>query len=97
MLNERLDRIAEKVRRAREAGAQPFGMAGHGMRLEPPLPEDEVAAIEARLGVALPEEYRGFVTRVGDGIAVPGYGLFRLASALRESHADAQPWVYPSG
>lgn len=86
-----LERIAEKVRRAREAAAQPFGLSGHGMVIHPPLTEDEVAAIEARSGVALPEEYRGFVTRVGDGGAGPGFGLFRLSGALREARADVHP------
>ena len=87
-----LDRIAEKVRRARARDARPFGAETSGIHpLHPPLAEDEVAAVEARLGVALPEEYRGFITRVGDGGAGPAYGMFRLSSALREAKADAHP------
>lgn len=92
MMDAALDRIAEKVRRARERDARPFGAETSGIEpLHPPLTEDEVAAIEARLGVALPEEYRGFITRVGDGGAGPAYGLFRLSTALREAKADRYP------
>jgi hypothetical protein len=92
MLAERLDRIAEKVRRARELDLRPFGAESRGIPdFHPPLTESEVAAMEARTGITLPEEYRGFITRVGDGGAGPAFGLFRLSSALRESKADRHP------
>jgi hypothetical protein len=92
MMDAALDRIAAKVRQARERDARPFGAETSGIKpLDPPLPEDEVAAIEARLGITFPQEYRGFVTRVGDGGAGPAYGLFRLATALRESKVDVHP------
>jgi hypothetical protein len=92
MLDGALDRITEKVRRARERDLRPFGAETSGIEpLRPLLAEDEVAAVEARLGIAFPEEYRGFITRVGDGGAGPAFGLFRLSSALRESKADAHP------
>lgn len=92
MLDGALDRIAEKVRMARERDLRPFGAESRGIPpLNPPLPEAEVAAVEARLGVALPEEYRAFITRVGDGGAGPAFGLWRLGSGLREAGADAHP------
>lgn len=92
MMDAALDRIAMKVRQARERDARPFGAETNGMEpLHPPLPEDQVAAIEARLGITLPREYRGFITRAGDGGAGPAYGLFRLSTALRQSKADGHP------
>jgi hypothetical protein len=94
MLEAALGRIAKKVRRARERDARPFGAESGGIPpLNPPLVEDEVAAIEARLGVMLPEEYRGFITRMGDGGAGPAYGLFPLATALWVSKLDEHPWL----
>ena len=91
-LDEALERIAQKVRRAREMDARPFGAESRGIPdFHPALPEEEVAAVEARLGIRFPEDYRGFITRIGNGGAGPAYGMFRLASALRESHADAHP------
>jgi hypothetical protein len=92
MLDAALDRIAEKVRRARELDLRPFGAETNGIKpFHPPLSEDEVAAVEARLGITFPPEYRGFITRVGNGGAGPAYGLFRLSTALAECGADKHP------
>lgn len=88
-----LERIADKLRQAREKELQPFGFAGHGMRSEPPLSPEALSAVEARVGVELPEEYRGFVTRIGDGGAGPGYGILPLEAALRESEIEVDPGV----
>lgn len=92
MIEAALDRIAEKVRRARERDARPFGAESGGIPdFHPPMPEEDVAAIEARSGVRLPEEYRAFITRVGDGGAGPAYGMFPLSGALRDARPDAHP------
>lgn len=81
-LGARIERVAGKLRAAREGGLKPFGAESHGMRVKPPLPEADVAAFEARHGVRLPEEYRAFITRVGDGGAGPAYGMYSLEKAL---------------
>lgn len=86
-----LGRIEDKLRRVREMGAQPFGAESHGMRLHPPLSPEAVAAMEARIGVALPEEYRAFITRIGDGGAGPAYGMYGLETALHASGASEVP------
>ena len=91
-LDAALERVADKLRQARERDARPFGAESRGLPPAlPPLTPEAVAAAEARLGVALPEEYRGFVLRIGDGGAGPAYGLFALETALRVSEADGVP------
>ncbi|SBU91655.1 SMI1 / KNR4 family (SUKH-1) [Streptomyces sp. Ncost-T6T-1] len=53
-----------------------FGALGHRWVLEDPLTDDELAELEAQVGVRLPDDYRSFLTRVGTGGAGPAYGLF---------------------
>lgn len=57
-------------------GSEVFGAAGHGWIVEDPLTRDELAELEAQVGVRLPEEYRSFLRHVGAGGAGPAYGLF---------------------
>ncbi|MCX4779850.1 SMI1/KNR4 family protein [Streptomyces sp. NBC_01264] len=54
---------------------QVFGAQGHGFRLGPVMGEGQLRALEADLGVGLPEQYRSFLLRVGSGGAGPHYGL----------------------
>ncbi|MFF3673193.1 SMI1/KNR4 family protein [Streptomyces sp. NPDC002120] len=56
--------------------------------LRAPLPEAEVRAFEAEHGIRLPEEYRTFVTTVGDGPAGPGHGLMPLVTPRPEADDD---------
>ena len=46
--------------------------------LNPPLSEQQIAAFEQRHSVALPEEYRIFLSNVGNGGAGPYYGIYAL-------------------
>ncbi|MER5311916.1 SMI1/KNR4 family protein [Streptomyces sp. NPDC002773] len=55
-----------------------FGSDMHRYELTPALPEGEVAAFEEKHGIALPAEYRSFVTEVGNGPAGPAYGVLPL-------------------
>jgi len=81
----RAKRIVAKVARVRERGISTFGAGSHGYQLAPPLDEAEVAALEQRLGVGLPEEFRLFLTQVARSGAGPYYGIVppeRWADAL---------------
>jgi SMI1 / KNR4 family (SUKH-1) len=74
----RLDRIADKLDRLREADRafSVFGSDSHGYLLGSKLTERDLLAVEQRLGVRLPKEYRLFLARLGEGGAGPFYGLF---------------------
>lgn len=64
-------------------------------QLNPPIPLEEVEAIEARYGFALPEEYRLFITQIGNGGQIPPITNrhktllpFRDESALQKAGLD---------
>lgn len=81
---------ASRLRASPEA-ADLFGFFGHGFEFGPPLPEDELEELERGWRVRLPSDYRYFVTRVGNGGAGPGYGLFPIGR-WGDSAADNDPW-----
>ncbi|MFI8503537.1 SMI1/KNR4 family protein [Streptomyces sp. NPDC085524] len=76
-VRERVLRLAEHPR-----ADKVFGARGHGFRLGPVMGEEQIRALEADLGVGLPEQYRSFLLRVGGGGAGPYYGL--MTSVLGE-------------
>ena len=53
-----------------------FGSAAHDYKLNPPIPVSTIEEFEARHGIRLPDDYRHFVTEIGNGGAGPYYGLF---------------------
>jgi hypothetical protein len=73
---ERVARIAEKVR-------------GRGLRLGAPLSEEEVSQFERRHEVALPEGYREFLLRVGNGgVGPPAYDVAALGEAAGDMRGE---------
>src|SRR4051794_31428879 len=52
-----------------------FGAGAHRYKLNPPLSVSVVQAFEERHGVTLPEDYRLFMTEIGNGGAGPYYGV----------------------
>ncbi len=48
------------------------------LKLNPPLPKEELAFFEKYLKVKLPDEYKQFLTEVGNGGAGPFYGILPL-------------------
>ncbi|MDB5346613.1 MAG: hypothetical protein JWP89_4990 [Schlesneria sp.] len=61
----------------------------HQYRLADPLPLDQCLAIEKDYGIVLPEDYRDFITQIGNGGVGPGMGLERFAIASSKDHL---PW-----
>jgi len=89
----RLNQIRRKLDRLltydiEECAGLDLGIREHRFRLEPPLPEAEVAAFEERYGISLPPEYRDFITSIGSSGAGPYYGLLSLAQATDHLNCD---------
>jgi hypothetical protein len=82
-----LETIDRKVHRPRQLDTtfEVFGSENHPYQLNPPLRPEDVDALERRHRFSLPDEYRAFITQIGNGGAGPDYGLFSLAASLRES------------
>ena len=59
-----------------DAQRKVFGSHVHQYRLRPPLPKTVIEAFEKPNHVALPGDYKYFITEIGNGGAGPYYGLF---------------------
>ena len=61
-----------------------FACWGHAHLFNPVLPLEELAAWEELMQVTLPEDYRTYLTRLGNGGAGPAYGLSPLCCPVDE-------------
>jgi hypothetical protein len=60
----------------KDPGRSLFGANGHHYRLSPPLQISEIHKVEKRHRITLPEDYKYFITEIGNGGAGPYYGVF---------------------
>lgn len=67
-----------------------FAAKSHWYDLNPPLSEEDVAQVEARHGCRFPDEYRSFITEIGNGGAGPAYGVFPLG--MQDRSHDLCRW-----
>jgi hypothetical protein len=79
-------RLLEELRR-KDRKRTVFGSAEHDYKLNPPIPVSTIEEFEVRNGIRLPEDYRYFITEIGDGGAGPAYGLFPFGQ-----HDDSLSW-----
>src|SRR4051812_23755614 len=72
-----------------------FGAAQHRYALAPPLDAAALAAVEAALGAALPDELRAFAGELAAGGAGPGYGIVPVdrSAAYRVAAPAGAPWT----
>lgn len=73
-------RVVEKLQALRQADPkwQIFGAYQHQYRFGPTLSSKELAELEERYAIRLPEDYRAFLMQIGNGGCGPGYGLQRF-------------------
>jgi hypothetical protein len=78
--------IKTSVTRLREAdrSLRLYGADQHRYELAPCLTEPELVAFEQAHDLKLPEDYRAFLSRVGNGGAGPNFGLNSLDDAARD-------------
>jgi hypothetical protein len=74
--------------RASDPHFQRFGSRAHHYRLNPPLADAELIAIEERHRIALPADFRLFLGRIGNGGAGPGLSKW---GEYDEGH-NPRPW-----
>jgi hypothetical protein len=89
--NTRFERILRMLHEVRRQGLTCFGSNQHRFRLNRCLSESAISKFEVKHRVRLPEDYREFLLRVGNGGAGPYYGLLPLekwADAMMEDHPD---------
>jgi hypothetical protein len=81
--------IIEKLAdvRAKAPDSRPCAL----VTLGPPLAVDELALIESTIGVTLPDDFRTFVTEIGNGGTSSGYALLRLGE-IDFGHG-AKTWI----
>jgi hypothetical protein len=90
--------VSAKIRALTAFGkprSQVFGAQEHRWLLEPRLHHTEVAALEKRIGIQFPTDYREFITHVAAGGLGPAYGLRSVKPAMAASaHLDQPfPWT----
>lgn len=75
-----IELIREKLERCRNAIKRPnvFGADSHEFKLNPPLHESDIVQFESEHRIRLPEDYRLFLSEIGNGGAGPYYGVFKL-------------------
>ncbi len=88
MTNDDLTRLREKLtwlrtldrsgRASSPSSLASFGASQHRHELAPPISPEALADFEATLGLRLPEDYRAFLSCLGNGGAGPFYGLAPL-------------------
>ena len=89
--------ILEDLEALRRKGgeAQVHGALAHRFRVQPVVPTSTIERFEADHRIVLPDEYRSFLTRVGNGGAGPAYGVFSLG--YMDGTRSDEPWAEGDG
>jgi len=82
--------ILNQLDRLRAERPDVFGACAHSFQLNPPLSEAAVNEFEQLYDIALPDDFREFITILGNGGAGPYYGVFPLG--LMDSGFSLGEW-----
>ncbi|MBL7814580.1 MAG: SMI1/KNR4 family protein [Saprospiraceae bacterium] len=101
-----VEEIKEKLAylRRKDKNYTIFGAEGHKYELEPVADEQMVIDFETAVGCRLPEDYREFILKVGNGGAGPEYGFsglyYEKGDDIEQYKIPYNPnnfeWVLPS-
>ncbi|MCH5583800.1 SMI1/KNR4 family protein [Shimazuella sp. AN120528] len=77
---QQLERVKQKLTLARDADLnfQVFGSSDHQYQVNQPIPKKEIEKFERSNNIKLPEEFRLFLTEIGNGGAGPYYGIIKI-------------------
>jgi hypothetical protein len=78
----KLRQLASKDTQFKTFGSRNYG--GHEYRLNPPASVREVQQFESEFEVELPDDYKEFLLKIGNGGAGPYYGLYSLNDAVSD-------------
>ncbi|MEG1026476.1 MAG: SMI1/KNR4 family protein [Flavobacterium sp.] len=83
-MNEQLKRIKSKIEQLRQLDKNLtlFGSNTHKYCLNPTLSEDTILNFETTHNITLPNDYKEFLTKIGNGGIGPAYGLEKFENAL---------------
>ena len=70
-----------------------FGVQDHCYELMPPISESKLVKLEREFNLTLPDDYRSFITTIGNGGAGPSYGLYSIEGAITGD--SSPPYGYP--
>ncbi len=81
-MSDKIENLKNKLSRlvSLDKSFEVFGSESHKYKLNPCLSEAEVENLEAKYKITLPNEFREFLLKVGNGGAGPGYGLIGIDS-----------------
>lgn len=92
-----IGKICDALELCRRAKPHPqvFGLDSHEFVLNLTVEPSVVATFEISHNICLPDGYREFITKVGNGGAGPYYGVFKLGEM--DSDFDYEPWKENNG
>ena len=73
-----------------------FGAKNHGFRLNKPCGEEGVLSFERASKIRLPDDYRKFISLIGNGGAGPDYGIFQLGT-MQDQGYNCGTWQQEVG